>query len=263
MGGRAHENFEKELLMASNAISAQLYTHTDQSECQMTPYDAYVQFVQYAADRFSHQALLDLRPECDQNSTILDILTPPFMCSLAWSRLIRFLKMEEPSWIKICTLFYLQISLFASTRSRLCKFHAIQLPFFAIHQDWHPIVTSFRNVVVPSFTPMPNCWIVISPIPCESPWGADSITGYKCTRWCDSTTLSALWLICVAIWLGWDVIGSNTKIFLEGSFTVFHVFAVSMNIWTFPAKQFWASCSLELWFDWMSLQFLWLILVSQ
>jgi hypothetical protein len=65
--------------------------HVGISPHQLTPYDAYVHLIQTVKAQIPRETILQLQPGCDPDIPIEAILSPSFVCSLAFTRLMRIL----------------------------------------------------------------------------------------------------------------------------------------------------------------------------
>jgi hypothetical protein len=70
--------------------------HVNLSPYHLTPYDAYIRFIEEAKSIIPREALLQLQPGCDPEIPTEQLLTPSFVCSLAFSRLLRLLSCPQP-----------------------------------------------------------------------------------------------------------------------------------------------------------------------
>lgn len=58
----------------------------------ITPYDGYIEFLETVKRRIPMESILKLRPGANSETNIEQILTPSFVCSLAYRRLNRILR---------------------------------------------------------------------------------------------------------------------------------------------------------------------------
>ena len=58
--------------------------HVSIAPYQLTPYDAYCKFIAKVKEEIPRETLLQLQPGCDPDATVEQILTPNFVCSLAF-----------------------------------------------------------------------------------------------------------------------------------------------------------------------------------
>lgn len=56
---------------------------------QLTPYDGYAHFIDKVKETIPREMVLHLQPGCDPETTVEQVLTPNFVCSLAWNWLTR------------------------------------------------------------------------------------------------------------------------------------------------------------------------------
>jgi hypothetical protein len=80
-----------ELLIETTQIQTR---HATISPHQLTPYDAYRAFIDQASALVPREAIVQLQPGADPESSVEQILTPSFVCSLAFSRLLRLFATE-------------------------------------------------------------------------------------------------------------------------------------------------------------------------